>query len=574
MTAGFDNFAEATPDDGQVFTDVPSNSYAFSDINDLRTLGITQGIGNNKFGYGKTVKRGEFVSLLVRLMRWEQITPDKGSFTDNTDKSQYYFKTIETALQHSVIIKDSAFFRPDDDITREEMAVMIVRCMDYDTLAGQLDYLGQPFPDVDAKLGYITVAKDIGIISGYGGKFHPEGTALKEQAAAMLMRMYNRLNAPIKELNAFYAISSNSQQEKITELSSVCFGWSRLTYDAMTNQVILNTTNDETNSHEYSVPEGFSSRIEKAEQNNVITLLSIYSSQDTKIVPSYSETSVGLPEYVLTRPEVYKKVIEDILNKVNLTSRGSETGSFGGLVIDFEGMKGEVLKQAFNDFLKELRGKLDKSKKLYVAVPPAVGKGQPYYDGYDYRTIGEIADKVILMAHDYNAKRLTDSDMARGVTNTPLTPISDVYYALRTITDSDSGVRDVNKVMLQISFSWVGWRTVDGKTVNSVPDAYSYSGFIKQLDNNPVIEYSDTSRNPYILLTDSDGIKRTIWYEDTRSVTEKIKLAGMFGIDGISLWRLGNIPDYVPSDGKTVYQDVWQNIIKLLQRGSYVNIDK
>lgn len=564
MTTGIPVFADTAPAGGQAFTDVPSSSYAFKDINDLRALGITGGTGNNKFGYGKPTTRGELATLLVRLMGWEQISPDKGSFSDNQDKTKYYYKPIETAVQHGVILKDGTSFRPTDTITREDMAVMIIRCLGYGTLARGLDYLGRPFPDVTVDLGYITMAKDLGIISGSGGKFDPKGTALKEQAAAMMMRMYNRLNAPIKDLSAFYAISSSPQQDKIADLTSVCFGWSRLTYDPGTNQVILNTAHDGTNNQEYYVPEGFSARIATTEQNNVNTLLSVYSSQDVKITDPLSGTRVGLPEYVLTRPDVYGKVIDDIISQVSLTTRGTETGSFGGVVIDFEGMKGDVLKQDFNAFLKDLREKLDKSKKLYVTVPPVLSKGQPYYDGYDYRTIGGIADKVILMAHDYDAKHLTDSDMARGVTSTPLTPINDVYYALKAITAPNSGVQDVSKIMLQISFNWIGWRTVDGKTVNSVPDPYKYNGFIKLFDNNVTMGYSDTSRNPYISFTDSDGMQNTVWYEDTRSVTEKIKLAGMFGIQGVSLWRLGNIPDYVPTDGKTLYQDVWQNVLKLL----------
>lgn len=566
MTTGIPVFADDAPADRQVFTDVPPNSYAFRDINDLRTLGITSGTGNNKFGYGKPTTRGEFVTLLVRLMGWKQISSDKGSFDDNQDKTKYYYKTIETAVQHGAILKDEMHFMPDDAITRNDMAVMIIRCLGYDTLARGLGYLGQPFPDVTEDMGYITMAKDLGIISGSGGKFDPQGTALKEQAAAMMMRMYNRLNAPVRDLNAFYAISSSSQQDKIADLTSVCFGWSRLMYDQETDQVIMNIAHDGTSNQEYYVPEGFSARIATADQNNVNTLLSVYSSQDVKITDPLSGTQVGLPEYVLTRPDVYGKVIDDIISQVNLTVRGTETGSFGGVVIDFEGMKGDVLKQDFNTFLKELRQKLDKSKKLYVTVPPVLSKGQPYYDGYDYRTIGGIADKVILMAHDYDAKHLNEIDKARGTTYTPLTPISDVYYALKAIVDPNNGVQDVSKIMLQISFNWVGWRTVDGKTVNSDPDLYSYSNFIKLFDNNVTMGYSDTSRNPYISFTDSSGMQDTVWYEDTRSVTEKIKLAGMFGIKGVSLWRLGNIPDYVPADEKNLYQDVWQNVLKLLSR--------
>jgi spore germination protein YaaH len=51
----------------------------------------------------------------------------------------------------------------------------------------------------------------------------------------------------------------------------------------------------------------------------------------------------------------------------------------------------------------EIREELDKTaKKLYVAVHPQKRQGQEYYDAYNYKSIGEIAGKVILMAHNYS----------------------------------------------------------------------------------------------------------------------------------------------------------------------------
>jgi hypothetical protein len=156
------------------FSDVPAGHWADKFIHELRSLGITDGIGSNRFGLGLTIKRCEFVAFLSKLMEWELITPEKGSFTDNMDAGKWYYSHIETALRKGVILKDSDSFGADEPITREEMAVMIVRALGYDALAGQLGYLGSPFDDVFSSTGYITIAKDFGIITGVGGKkFNP-----------------------------------------------------------------------------------------------------------------------------------------------------------------------------------------------------------------------------------------------------------------------------------------------------------------------------------------------------------------------------------------------------------------
>ncbi|MEN6315281.1 MAG: S-layer homology domain-containing protein [Clostridiaceae bacterium] len=565
-------FAENTASSDIPFTDVPKTSYAFSAINELRQLGITNGIGNNLFGYGQTVTRGEFVTFLVRLMGWEQITPVSGSFSDNRDTLKFFYSSVETALAKGVISKEPGNFRPLDAITREEAAIMLVNCLGYGTLAGQLDYFSKPFPDVENHIGYITIARDLGIFNGTSIGFEPDGSALREQVAAILVRMSNALKRPVKDLNAFYAISSSSQQDKIADLSSICFGWSSLSYDEKSGNIVVNNSRSDLGYNDYYLPAGFTQRLASAKQAGIPALLMLYSTQNFKMKNPDTDLTTGIPEYVLAHPEVYRKLINDIILSINNTTLGSETGSFDGVVIDMEGLKGADLKQSFNDFLKELKTALDKeNKKLYVAVHPLIHpkRSAVCMDGYDYRTIGSLADKVILMAHDYDAKKLTQADMDRGFDITPLTPLEDVYYALQTITDKTDGVLDKTKIMLQLSFDWTVWHEKDGKILNSVHDSFSMENFIKLLESDTPLSfnYSEEYANPYIKYTDpKSGVENTVWYENTSSILEKIKLARLFGIQGISLWRLGQIPDYQPADKDVHEMDIWQSVLNEMEK--------
>ena len=164
------------------------------------------------------------------------------------------------------------------------------------------------------------------------------------------------------------------------------------------------------------------------------------------------------------------------------------------LKVDFESLRGEMIKQSFVLFLKELDQELDQSaKKLYVTVQPDLN-----YDGYDYKAIGNIADKVILMAHDYSAKELTEYEMNIGYTETPLTPIKEVYSSLKPITDKEDGIEDSKKIWLQISFDSVQWKLRDEKVIKASADRPNYEKIRQRLNRNNVeISYSDFYRNPY-----------------------------------------------------------------------------
>jgi spore germination protein YaaH len=122
------------------------------------------------------------------------------------------------------------------------------------------------------------------------------------------------------------------------------------------------------------------------------------------------------------------------------------------------------------------------------------------------------------------------------------------------------------RLWLQISFDTVQWKKSEGKIVNQSAFRPSYSQLKERmLKNEPgsklSVKYSEKLQNPWVTYyNESDGTDNIIWYEDSRSVQAKLTLAKMFGIKGISLWRLGNIPDYENTAANETNLNVWQMI--------------
>lgn len=191
----------AVPAAAVSYTDVPAGSWARDYIVGATEAGLFQGVEENVFGMGQTMTRAQFVTALCRLFGWEMISPATPSFTDCAS-FRWYYSAVETALEHGAVPDYASAFRPDDPITREEMASMLVRALGYNALAGRMSDASLPFSDVTSNRGYIALAYDMGLITGQpDGTFQPGGSSTREQAAAILMRCYERLHTQSTEVD-------------------------------------------------------------------------------------------------------------------------------------------------------------------------------------------------------------------------------------------------------------------------------------------------------------------------------------------------------------------------------------
>lgn len=203
------------------FSDVPAEHWAAESIARCAECGLMQGIGGGQFGLGMEMSRAAYATTLCRLMGWASVTPEKGSFADNQDTTAWYYSAIETAYANGALTGESALCRPNDAITREEMAKMTVRALGFSLLSGEAED-DCPFADVSVARGYIALAYRMGIINGVSRYcFDPKANATREQAAAVLLRAYDRLHAPltVTETADGSAPDGSVRAESITETS-------------------------------------------------------------------------------------------------------------------------------------------------------------------------------------------------------------------------------------------------------------------------------------------------------------------------------------------------------------------
>jgi hypothetical protein len=183
------------------FSDVPAGCWAADSIRRCVDAGLFQGETATRFGLGRTMTRAAFAVVLCRLFRWETAAPERGSYTDNQNPQAWYYAAVETARSHGALTAQDDSFRPNDPVTREEMAVMLVRALGLSSIAGLDQGLPQPFRDVTTNGGYIAMAARLGIVSGTSpAVFSPNRAAAREEAAVMLMRVYDRYYAASETL--------------------------------------------------------------------------------------------------------------------------------------------------------------------------------------------------------------------------------------------------------------------------------------------------------------------------------------------------------------------------------------
>lgn len=208
-----------------------------------------------------------------------------------------------------------------------------------------------------------------------------------------------------------------------------------------------------------------------------------------------------------------KNLAENIMKEI-------KKNGYDGVNIDIEGLPPSAREQ-FNAFLEELSVYLKKeSKLLTLAVPAKTGdEGNGWSGAYDYKTIGRLADYVVLMTYDEH--------WAGG----PPGPVASLPWVTRVLNYSVS-VIPPHKILVGLACYGYDWPAGQkGKPVRwkDIPGHISKYGTPK---------WDNTNSVPY-LTYNKNGVNHQFWFENKESMAIKLNLVKNFGLGGIAMWRMG-----------------------------------
>lgn len=155
---------------------------------------LTNGYPDHTFHPDKTISRAEFTVMLARALQLEG-NEEPLAFTDRNQIGEWAQPAISLAVKAGIINGyEDGSFRPDAQISRAEMAAMIIRAL---TVEVQSNHSTSFADDADIPVwakGYVAAAAQEGIIRGReGNQFAPNEQATRAEAVVMLLRMLDTL---------------------------------------------------------------------------------------------------------------------------------------------------------------------------------------------------------------------------------------------------------------------------------------------------------------------------------------------------------------------------------------------
>lgn len=177
------------PENNETFSDIKEH-WAKQTIENMAKQGIISGVGDGKFEPDREVTRAEFCAMVCRAFGINESSTEK-IFKD-VENGSWYEKNINAAAKAGIINGFDGYFKPDDNINREEMASIMMNILKYKNYDLNVTSVS-PFAD-DNEIS--TWAKDaveklsgLGVIKGKENGFEPKDNATRAEAATVIERL-------------------------------------------------------------------------------------------------------------------------------------------------------------------------------------------------------------------------------------------------------------------------------------------------------------------------------------------------------------------------------------------------
>ncbi len=216
-----------------------------------------------------------------------------------------------------------------------------------------------------------------------------------------------------------------------------------------------------------------------------------------------------------------KKEIRRISNK--MTALAVVYG-FNGWNLDFENMD-NADKDLYSDFVREIADSLHQENKKISVDITVYNEKSPYWSlCYDRKALSEFVDYEIIMGYDQ-------------------TPGGSLYPGSTSSYDwLDANVEKIltmvpkEKLVLGLPLYTRVWRGRDGMAKSAVLTLKNTDMFIKR---HRVKAKWDEKKKQYTANWIEQKTLHRVWFEEYRSLGEKMKLINKYDLKGVAFWRYG-----------------------------------
>lgn len=239
----------------------------------------------------------------------------------------------------------------------------------------------------------------------------------------------------------------------------------------------------------------------------------------------------GIKTIAVVRNEFNSELAHDVLtiapvraNLIKNIEAALAANNYKGVNIDFEILK-PADRDALSNFMKELYTTLKpKGYIVSIAVQPKRSDSETWVKAFDYATLGEYSDQVVLMTYDEHYPGGTPG------------PIASEQWVQQVVNYASSKIPK-NKLLLGLAAYGYDWTVKDEKTIStkslSIQSAYSTASA-----NEASVLWNDVAKVPYFTYNDSKG-SHTVYFENNMSIAYKLNIVNNSNLKGIAIWRLG-----------------------------------
>ncbi|PGO79557.1 cell surface protein [Bacillus thuringiensis] len=181
--------AKADNTDSLKFNDVPANHWSTKAIYDLTNRRVVQGYGNNIFGFGDNVTRGQVARMIYMYVK--PADADASFKNPFIDIKGHLFEKEILALAKAGLVNGfgDGKYGPDDILTREQMAQVLTNAFKFKATKTS------KFADVDKNswsYGAISALEENGVTIGTGGNMYSPKMFVTREAYSQFL--YNSIN--------------------------------------------------------------------------------------------------------------------------------------------------------------------------------------------------------------------------------------------------------------------------------------------------------------------------------------------------------------------------------------------